>query len=467
MSYITKSFTETLNLQRLQASDNIEWTAFVGYFSDKLRRYADFLGGEGRFSEDAAANAIANVYVSRGTFETVQHMVNYMFSSVRFEFYSVMKHQGRFMMGDDVLFKIDYYLSQANTEEMSAEERIAYEKWKDEAIAMLKDQAVRLPRRWRDFIMVYLQYGRNDLKKFERQAGVDKSAEKESAFNKLRELMRTTRLEEGDQLEQIRLTFRYLPRVEKRVLANALNCETAAEVSSKLKMTYKAVNMALTRTAGRLQKVYYDPLLNTHSSNFHFFRSVKDEKLLQIIKQEVVEANSNKRCRKVKFTRENLVDITLLREQKGMSWENIGKAMNCHWKSARYAYLENQMGGHKDFRELSLNDVVEIRRKHRTSEAGIDQLASEYGLPRGRVVAIIERADWKIAGNVVVLTEVGELPQEKQERNKRIVELFTTGKNYTEIASLVGCGYHTVMNFVKANVPNYKLYLTNQNLKPR
>lgn len=347
MNKETKSFVEKLSLPRLQAGENIEWTAFMGYFYDKLSRYARWVTGKPRFEQDVASNALADVYVARMSFASVEHMVAHMFSIARYECFNILNGKGDFVMSDGILIKMDQYLIHAYREDMSLLERANYERWKDEMLQLLYEQAIRLPQRWRDFIFVYIKYGRGEVAKYQKaEARTNGNTERDVIFKRLKDMIeyKVTDIKGADQLVDLRLTFQRFTRKEKAVFAQASKGLSMAEIGQELNMGVRAVSKSLGRCIKKLRKVWNDPLMSPHLKLLPFVRAIQDPTVKQIVKEEILdkaEVDTGEMLSK-RFTRKEMTEIIVLREERKLSWEAIAERMNSREQTVSKAYKENQ-----------------------------------------------------------------------------------------------------------------------------
>lgn len=347
MNKETKSFVETLSLQRLQAGENVEWTLFMGYFYDKLIRYARWVTGKPRFEQDVASNALADIYVARMTFGSVEHMVAHMFSIARYECFNLLSGKGDFVMSDGMLLKMDQYLIHTYDEKMTLTERAQYEQWKDTMLKLLYKQALRLPQRWRDFIFVYIKYGRGEIAKYHREeAKTNGNTERAVIFQRLKDMIeyQNSDIKGADQLADLRATFKHFTRKEKAVFAEATRGLSIAEIGEKLSMTYRAVVKSLGRCIRKLRKVWNDPMMSPHLKHLPFVRSIQDPEVKQIVKEEILDKAEMDTGEMLlnRYNREQIIDILTLRDQENLSWRAIAKRMNGSRHSVEKAYKENQ-----------------------------------------------------------------------------------------------------------------------------
>lgn len=313
----------TFDLDRLKTGDNDEWTIFVGYYMHRLTWYAKRMTRKERFAEDAACNAIASVYVARMTFSSAQHLIAHMYSLVKYECLSILKGHGDFIMSDDVLMKMDHYASIEHGD-MDFEERLQYERWKDRMIQILEDQAVRLPRRWRTLISLYLKYGREDVKKYEtKKAKTNGAPEREYVFDRLREMiLYNQHIESGmdKQLSDIRDAVSSFSKGEREIFSRSFRGATPAQVMVELGVTRLAVRKALQRCRNKLGKVWQDPMMGPHRKTHLFINSIQDPRIRAAIEEGLqresplrpVVAQKTKPANETKLTLQQVVEIRRL-----------------------------------------------------------------------------------------------------------------------------------------------------------
>jgi DNA-directed RNA polymerase specialized sigma24 family protein len=445
-----KPVSEILCLEKLQENDNTEWTLFMGYFGYKMLRYVRSITRGSRFDDDIVANALADVCVLRHTYKTMEDMINHLFASVKYEAYNVLYRYGaRFVMDEEGLIET---ASPPALDATSLGERGEYERWKDSVREAVREQAQRLPRKVREFILVYLDGNREDAKAKRKEFGINEDQYK-GILARIRDMIETSKSsgrKTQDQLEAIRLAFRYLARQEKMVFAQALQCETIGEICDKLGETRTAVTEALGRCIRKLRTVWKDPILEHATQRLHKIRSLYTPELAAIIEDEL-RRESGKSKHIVKLTRKQIDDIILMREQEKLSWDEIGRRMDTESKVVKRAYLEDNIETDAAITGLLLADVIAFRRLYRSGETTISAISAQYGIPRGRVVALVEGMDWKIVGKVVTLEPKKELTSDDPAMVSRILELHDKGYTHTQVAAELNCKNRVIMRIVNAH----------------
>lgn len=444
---------EILDLKRLQDGDNTEWTMFMGYFGYRLGHYVRAITGGSRFDDDIVANALADIYVLRHTYTEMDSMVKHLFASTKYEAYNVMYgYSSRFIMDEDSIIQIS---SPPDLDTLSLSEREEYEQWKDNVREAIREQAQRLPRKVKEFILTYLDGNREDVKAKRKELGVS-SNQYSTILSRIRNMIETSKSPSSkiqDQLESIRLVFRYLPRQEKMVFAEALQCATVDEICSKLDETKTSVEEALGRCIRRLRAVWKDPILEHGTRRLDKIHSLNTPELSAVI-QEELRKDMGVAKREAKLTRKQVDEIILMREQLKLSWSEIGRRMGIGSRVAKRFYLEDNIQADEVITELLLADVVAFRRLYRNGETTISAISAQYNIPRGRVVALIEGMDWKIVGKVVTLEGKKELMGgefDDPATVREILKLKDRKYTYPQIALRLGCSERTAMRICNAN----------------
>jgi DNA-directed RNA polymerase specialized sigma24 family protein len=448
MSYITKEFTDKLDLKKLQDSDNTEWTAFIGYFSHRLHIFVRSLSGGSRFDEDIVANTLADIYITRQAYESAEHMVKHMFANVRFTTYNMLYRDNKsFLMDDDALVRVDSMVSRREEEEMSLEDRERYEYWKDEMCQEIERQSDRLPRKWKEFIITYLQGNRQDVRKMHKELSIGGEQHYKNVLQRIKNLIEHSKSGPAseDQLDQIRLTFRYFSHRERLVFSEALQCESLDDLADKVKMDKYLASETLGRCIRQLRKVWDDPMMDTWASRIEFVHSLRDERILSIVQEELIRKDTLNTKHVIKLTRGQIMEVVQMREQLNLPWSEISRRMNIAPKTLKRNYLDETIEAVSEVKEIPLTDVLQIRKLHRSGEHTITSLAARYDLPRGRIIAIIEGMDWKIVGSKVVL----ERREEGDDKAQMILKLFLEGEKHIAIARKLECGIAVVRRVIE------------------
>jgi len=388
-------------LEKLRAGDNEEWGAFMDHYYGRLMSYSFKITDQSRFCEDIASNAIAAVYVSRQTFNDLRHMVAHMFSLAKYECREIMNGRGNFIMSSDMVERLDYYMS-IDRAEMTIEERQKYEEWKDRMLSSIYEQAIRMPKRWKDMIFVYFKYGRNELKKYEREAGIAGTQEKPVIFERLREMiMYNSQPFSEKQLADIRNAFRSFGPRERQVFQEVLRGYTTDQIQQRLSISAQSVKKALEHGISKLRKVWNDPMMGSHRKLIPFVRSIKDAQILTIIEEEFSRDFTRARttCR---LSAQDVIHIILLREQKAMNWSQIAVEIGCAPGAAREAY-KRFMNKRSKTETLGVSSVLKIRELYRSDAYSLSALATCFRISVEMLQSIIDGQGITIAGNVVAV----------------------------------------------------------------
>lgn len=384
---------ETLSLSLLQKGDEDQWDILISFYRWRLIAFTPVPEGKERFKEDIVANVIADVYIARSTFDSVEHLVNHMFAAARYESKNmIFRQEGQYLFHDEVLTRMSNYLSY---EAESLDDRLEYEKWKDEAIHRLTSSACRMPTKWKNFILVHLRYGREEIPAHRRALGLASVPKREAVFSRIKELMASPQLDSIYELHEsdMRAILRRLSKREKSILVKTASGISLPEIAAELKMTVDAVHAVASSLTRKLSEVVKLP--NVFDSNLDFVRYVSDGKLKELIDSELtgrIDKNP------IRLTVEQVREIVLMRDEQMLAWVTIADRIGCDKEAAKRAYEDS---GRKLTRvrgsKLTIDQVIEMRRLYREEIKNISAIGRLFKIDNKTAWGILKGNAWKEA----------------------------------------------------------------------
>lgn len=326
---------ETLSLRDLQKGDNAQWSILFNFYYTRLKLFVPVPDGYERFKEDIAATALADIYIARSMFDSVDRMINHLFATARYHAHAVMaRKEGKLVLDDDLLIKLGERLP--DREEMTVEQRAAYERWKDAAVKRILSIVPRLPSRWKTFLLSHLGYGRNEYIAHQRAAGIFSNIERGTMAEKLRLLLEAAPPKNIYEMQEqeMREALRSLSPKEKKVLIASTDGVPVDIIALKLDITQKEVHKYLGKCTSKLKGVVNLP--DVFGSSLDFVRYIADGTFKELVKQELIEGNTPRRPKTL--STQQVREIILLRDQQRMAWYKIGDKMGCTEETAKKAY---------------------------------------------------------------------------------------------------------------------------------
>lgn len=385
---------ETLSLDLLKKGDEDQWDILISFYRWRLIAFTPVPEGQERFKEDIVANVIADIYVARSTFDSVEHMVNHMFAAVRYESKNMMtKREGRYLFDDDVLARMSDYLP---SEVESLDDRRKYESWKDEAISRLTSSACRLPTKWKNFILVHLKYGREEIPAHRRALGFANIPQRERVFAHIKELMAAPQPGSIYELHEheMRIALRKLSKREKSVLVKTVAGMQLPEIAAELKMGTDAVRVIASRLTRKLSGVVKVP--DVFGTSLDFIKYIADGKFKELVKSEF-EGRMDKTAA-WKLNSEQIREIILMRDEQMLTWVTIAARIGCSQETAKNAYKDS---GRKPIRvrglRLTIDQVIEMRRIYKEEIKNISAIARLFKIDFKTAWGILKGDGWKEA----------------------------------------------------------------------
>ncbi len=403
-----------LSLERLKAADNREWEVFVEIFQPKVINYIRQLTEE-RFLDDIFAESIINIFISRHMYNSLDHMIGSLHQFARHEcFARGTKRPTRLLLSENIELFMDWdaYISEHEDEDL--EFRKKKEDWKDKMLKLIADTASGLPPRWRAWIYLHLS-GKttSEVWRESKAFGMHQTTARQLCIRRLKYLVEEElhgiKHDKPTQLHMITDLVARLPIDHLNVLKATLTCQNQREAEETLGMSTSVFKGKIERVMQKLCKVYEGSSIRSPwrlLSRFEAIKNTQDEEFWDAVNQGIAKNTGEKitaRGEKV-FTTAIAREIILLRDQKKMSWENIGIALHIDYRKAREIYqIANPQGGALNWnkgddmtrRAITMQQAVEIRKLYKTGNYTQPQLASKYGITRSSVQAILEYRSYK------------------------------------------------------------------------
>lgn len=385
---------ETLSLNLLQKGDEDQWDILISFYRWRLIAFTPVPEGKERFKEDIVANVIADIYIARSTFNSVEHMINHMFAAVRYESKNMMmKREGQYLFDDEVLARMSDYVP---SETESLDERLKYETWKDEAIRRLTSSTCRMPTKWKNFILVHLKYGREEIPAHRRALGFASIPQRERVFAHIKELMAAPQPGSIYELREyeMRTTLRKLSKREKSVLVRTVAGKGLPEIAAELKMEASAVRVIASRLTRKLSEVIKLP--DVFDTNLDFIKYISDGKFKELVDSELSGKINENPLRKL--DNNQIMEIILMRDEQMLTWVTIAERMGCDKATVKRAYTES---GRKLTRvrssKLTIDQVIEMRRLYKEEIKNISAIGRLFKVDVNTAWSILKGDGWKHA----------------------------------------------------------------------
>lgn len=388
------------NIHKIREGDNGEWTKLMKMMTPRLYSYALKVVQRACVAEDVVASTIADACISKKIFNSEDHMIGHMFVFCKLESQKAMfRTANRFILDNDVIAKMDWYLTfRGHVEQDDTDERIALDRWRDDMLLLLRTEARRLPRSWCNYVYMHLTYHTRKEYWQKLEKGEFTLGQRYSTFNRLKALVnhRLNDPNTSDRMEDLRYVFRYLPRTQKAAIKAAMQYPTQREAAVSLGITRTTYNGRLNGAVSRIQRVYYDPIFDQAGGYMRFFNSITDTKLHVLLQEEIVESKTAGANNMPTFTKKEVMNIILLRNEQHMSWQDIAAVAHTSVPVAKRVFYDelSKEGDRKKSRKLKGDDkrqkltiaqVIEVRRLLKEGNHSQYKLAGMFGVSRGAI----------------------------------------------------------------------------------
>lgn len=412
MAAARRDSAELINFEKIKAGDNDEWKFLLDTYKDRFRRYCSNITLVDRFTDDIVSNAIADAYISRNIMNSADHLIGHIFQFIRYESFNWMvKGPGKFVLDDNIIAKIEWFMSDHREDDM--ETMLEKEKWKDEMLNLLRQESRRLPPRWRDFATMHFTYRtRSEYWQWIKNDDTH-SHTRNSTFEALAKMVKfrlwNKSSRPGNQIEEIKLLIRGMSKYKRSFFRAMRGIERLGELCTVMKVQRGTAKRYISDFVVALRKIYYDPVLDFHhsSSCIRFLNTISDPEVAELFEQELFcPPDTNEYTygkRRNGFTKEEMREIKLLRDERKLSWRKIAHVIHSDSQTAKKAY-EQYTGtgaaprlspqGVNHMARLTVDQVIEIRKKYTNEKCPVPVLAKEYHLSEGAMWKVVRGDTW-------------------------------------------------------------------------
>lgn len=465
---------DPISLKKIVQGDNREWEVLYESLFGRLKSFVLMLVKSESGVEDIVSNSIADIYVSRHTFESIDHMIGYAFNYARIESFNwIFKGPGRFIMDDDIIVKMDWYVNLSPEEELSPMERAMKDKWKDDMLNLVNDVSRRLPNRWRRLVRAYLKcHSSADVRRI---MGTQSTAEsgyaRKSCFGLLKKLIsHKLTLEESiteEETNSLREVIIDLTPRQKKIVKLALQGKKRRDIADIMKLTRGGLRSSLESIVHKIADVWNDPLLeDDHHFYFEFLSNPKGEVIDKIFREVILDTDETswKHALRRIMTKDELREVHLLRLQKKMSWENLSIHFKIGYDSLKTQYAERYQENEEEIKialrpmvgedntssKLTIIKVREIRDLYAEGNVSQHELGLMFGVARGTIQSIVNGTNWKyVEGGSIAIRRAralckmqNESDDVKEEDIEEVIRLRDSGMALRNIASKYNVSVH-------------------------
>jgi DNA-directed RNA polymerase specialized sigma24 family protein len=380
-----------LDLTKLKSGDNEEWGRLLHLHAYRLRLRSTRFMDDDNWREDIVAGAIASTYSLRATFIDIEHLLNFMYKAIRYECLTLRKYTSRIVLDDGIAIALEEYPMSHPALGNAYAERLRWEDWQDRMLAMIREKSDRMPTRLKDFLLAWLDYGRQKFAARLRELGYENREQRVSALNRVRDIVRYNDdyITDEEKMENLGYELRKMTKRYREVILLAAKGRDIAQIRKQVGGTHKSVNQLFSYCSKKLSDVIGVPdIFYSHVDMVYYV--VKGPARAMIVRELEAPRLS------YKLSKDVIRETVLLRDERRMSWDDISAQLGYSTTTLKKAYVAFTGRKNTDVRKtIDLEFALKVRKMYKTGEYTQASLARTLNVAVHVITHLLYKGKWR------------------------------------------------------------------------